>query len=60
MLNIYEYHIKVIKNKNFPFIYPLVFYNGIQKIGLILFCTLTQLSQNDIIEIEKILKSQLI
>ncbi|KDO03185.1 MULTISPECIES: Rpn family recombination-promoting nuclease/putative transposase [Rickettsia] len=30
MLNIDEYHMKVIKNKKFPFIYPLVFYNGIQ------------------------------
>ncbi|WP_410524328.1 Rpn family recombination-promoting nuclease/putative transposase [Rickettsia canadensis] len=31
MLNIAEYHMKVLKNKKFPFIYPLVFYNGIQK-----------------------------
>ncbi|MGX6960371.1 MAG: Rpn family recombination-promoting nuclease/putative transposase [Rickettsia endosymbiont of Pentastiridius leporinus] len=31
MLNIAEYHKKATKSKNFPFVYPLVFYNGIQK-----------------------------
>jgi len=31
MLNIAEYHMKTTKSKKFPFIYPLVFYNGIQK-----------------------------
>lgn len=31
MLNIAEYHMKTTKNKKFPFIYPCVFYNGIQK-----------------------------
>ncbi|MCC8406638.1 MAG: Rpn family recombination-promoting nuclease/putative transposase [Rickettsia endosymbiont of Sceptobius lativentris] len=31
MLNIAEHHRKVLKNKKFPFIYPLVFYNGTQK-----------------------------
>ena len=31
MLNIAEYHMKVLKNKKFPFIYSLMFYNVIQK-----------------------------
>lgn len=31
MLKIAEYHMKTTKSKKFPFIYPLVFYNGIQK-----------------------------
>ena len=31
MLNIAEYHRKSAGNKKFPFIYPLVFYNGIQQ-----------------------------
>jgi len=31
MLNIAEYHMKVTKSKKFPFIYPLLFYNGQEK-----------------------------
>ncbi|WP_341790153.1 Rpn family recombination-promoting nuclease/putative transposase [Rickettsia endosymbiont of Polydrusus tereticollis] len=31
MLNIAEYHMKVTKSKQFPFIYPVVFYNGQEK-----------------------------